>query len=210
MEKISKELIRQGEGTTVEFKKTVTSYEKIAKTVSSLANTQGGVILVGVSDQKAIVGVRPAEEEYVIDHAAHYYCEPPIDLRFVIERVQDRQLLLVFVPDSPAKPHACVDKQGDLQYYVRVADQSVHASDMVVNSMKRLRDERTARSYSNNEQRLFDFLHRKRRITMAEYAKLINVSKRRANKILLDLVYDGELFLHDYETRIFFTLAGAA
>ncbi len=77
------ELIRQGEGERVEFKKKTTHPTRIARTLVSLANTRGGHVLVGVDDDGRVVGVRDAEEEmYVLRDAAAHYVDPPIILTF--------------------------------------------------------------------------------------------------------------------------------
>ncbi|MGB4774899.1 MAG: ATP-binding protein, partial [Daejeonella sp.] len=58
-----KNLILEGEGATLDFKKTITSCEKIARTMVSFANNKGGRLLVGVSDDGTINGVKSEEEE---------------------------------------------------------------------------------------------------------------------------------------------------
>ncbi len=50
------ELIQMGEGLTVEFKRTIDSPFKIAKTLASFANTSGGILLVGIADNRSTVG----------------------------------------------------------------------------------------------------------------------------------------------------------
>ena len=70
-------LIRQGEGERLEFKKRTTHPSRISRTLASLANTHGGQILVGVDDGGRVVGVRDAEEErYLLTEAATHYVRP--------------------------------------------------------------------------------------------------------------------------------------
>ena len=73
-------LIRQGEGETLDFKKIVPGAMKIAKTIVSFANTKGGKLLIGVNDNGTISGVRGFEEKYVLETAAAIYCKPEINL----------------------------------------------------------------------------------------------------------------------------------
>jgi predicted HTH transcriptional regulator len=49
-----RKLILEGEGVTQDFKKKITSCEKIAKTMVSFANNKGGRLLVGISDDGTI------------------------------------------------------------------------------------------------------------------------------------------------------------
>jgi hypothetical protein len=60
---------------------------------------------------------------------------------------------------------------------------------------------------SRNEVALYRYLDSKNRITLKEYAKLINVSKSRASKILIGLTLSGKLFMHDLEKTIYFSRA---
>ena len=55
--------IGEGENTYLEFKRKVSSPEKIARTISAFANTKGGYILFGVDDDGTIIGVRSEKEE---------------------------------------------------------------------------------------------------------------------------------------------------
>lgn len=50
-----KQMIWQGEGVSLDFKKTITSCEKIAKTIVSFANHAGGMLFIGVADRKSVV-----------------------------------------------------------------------------------------------------------------------------------------------------------
>ena len=47
-----KELLNRHEGETLDFKQSVNKPSRIARTMIGLANSQGGQIAVGISDQK--------------------------------------------------------------------------------------------------------------------------------------------------------------
>ena len=51
------ELIIKGETETVEFRKSFAQIKQIAKDITALANTSGGIVIVGVTDNFAIRGV---------------------------------------------------------------------------------------------------------------------------------------------------------
>lgn len=55
------ELIAQGEGKTLEFKRELPRFEQIAKTVIAFANTSGGRLLIGVDDDGGLIGVAADE-----------------------------------------------------------------------------------------------------------------------------------------------------
>ena len=72
-------LIEEGEGFRVEFKRRISSPEKIARTIISFANSKGGTILFGVDDDGSIVGVESEKSEVeLIETAGAEFCDPAI------------------------------------------------------------------------------------------------------------------------------------
>ena len=52
-----KEILAFGKSSTVEFKRKATTPEKLAKEISALANTKGGMLFIGVDDNGSIYGI---------------------------------------------------------------------------------------------------------------------------------------------------------
>lgn len=210
MEKNLKDLIREGEGQMLEFKRTINSLEKIAKTMSALANSRGGDILVGVEDNGRLVGVNVEEEIFMIEQAAEFYCKPAVAVMCHEVEMDDVFILHVEVLESEVKPHHCIDTHGLWRCYVRSGDQCLMAADSVIKSMRdqtALREGEGRRLYTANELKLMEYLNARKKITVKDYAKLINVSKRRAGRILIDLIRHGEIYEHDYNDISYYTLA---
>lgn len=61
-EDFKKIFINSKESNMLYFKQKVTSEEKIARTLVAMANSDGGIVLIGLSDQKKIIGIDPEEE----------------------------------------------------------------------------------------------------------------------------------------------------
>jgi predicted HTH transcriptional regulator len=205
-----KMLIEEGEGFELEFKRKVSSPKKIAKTLSSFANTKGGIILFGVDDDGSIVGVESEKTELgLIEESAQIYCDPPVALFIKIVPHNRRDVIVATVNESKTKPHYVVDEDGMRKVFIRVNDNTVIASKEVV---KVLRDERPEKpplklTIGENEKRLFEYLEIHPRITVSEYSVLINVSIRRASRILTTLVRAGVVRIHTLEKTDYFTLA---
>ena len=61
-----KELIAEGESTTVEFKQRLPPDSILARTLVAFANTNGGIILIGISDNCEIIGLTKKEASVTI------------------------------------------------------------------------------------------------------------------------------------------------
>src|ERR1700712_4614252 len=133
-----KRLIFECEGVSLDFKKTISSCEKIARTMSSYANNKGGRLLIGVADDGTIKGVKSEDEErYMITKAAHFYAKPALEPVFEEVYVDDKLVLMVDTPPSFEKPHYALAEDGKWWAYVRVKDKSVLASKIVLDVLKR-------------------------------------------------------------------------
>jgi len=206
-----KQLVSLGEGRTLEFKHRVPRAERIAKEVIALANTDGGRILLGVDDDGTLVGVDDAAEEaFMLRRAISQLCDPPVSYdtdRVVI--APRRDVLVVHVPESAGKPHVLRSAAAtEGLAYVRVDDMSVEASPESV----RLMEEAPATngmsvSFGESESLLLSYLNDYGRVTVAEFARMADLSDEEASAILVQLTQADLLTLHANRDEDFFTLS---
>lgn len=202
-----RKLIAQGESQTLDFKKRVHP-QKVAKTIVSFANTQGGKIIIGVTDSKKVVGVDVEEERFQIEEALRLYCQPNVELSY--ERVEDdegKTVLVVIIPESTHKPHKALDHHQQWKVYVRMHDKCLEVSKITEDNLENSQSFLPRKPRNPQEKSLFEYLKKKRRITVKQFAKLVNISDYRAKKILIDLTQEGILFEHDIEQENFYSLA---
>ncbi|GAA3994350.1 hypothetical protein GCM10022408_00850 [Hymenobacter fastidiosus] len=201
-------LIRQGEGERVEFKKKTTHPTRISRTLTSLANTHGGHVLIGVDDAGRVVGVRDAEEEmYLLQLAAAQYVEPPLSLHFEETEENGHTVIIVTVAESTRKPHRAQVAEGDWRGYVRVRDESVQTSGLTERALERDQPTRfEPLPLNRHELAVLEYLRKYPRITLAQYMKLGNLGKRRAYQTLIKLTLHGYLHHHDKEKEPYYTL----
>lgn len=204
-----KKLIFEGEGVTLDFKKTITSCEKIARTMVSFANNKGGRLLIGVADDGTIKGVKSEDEErYMITRAATMFSRPALEPKFEEVYVDDKLVVIVDIPEGDLKPHYALAEDGKWWVYVRVKDKSVLASKIIVDVLKRSTgDTGVLIEYSDNEKSLLEFLEKSNRITVKEYCDLIKVGRRAAQRILVNMILSGMIKAHTTEKEEYYTAA---
>jgi predicted HTH transcriptional regulator len=202
-----KKLIFEGEGVTLDFKKTITSCEKIARTMVAFANNKGGRLLIGVADDGTINGVKSEDEErYMISKAAQIFAKPALEPIFEEVYVDDKIILVVDIPGSAAKPHFALAEDGKWWVYVRVKDKSVLASKIVVDVLKRSNGTAGVLiEYSSKEKTLLEYLNKTARITIAECCELLKIGRKRAQRLLVDLILSGIIRINTTEKEEFYT-----
>ncbi|WP_185155641.1 AlbA family DNA-binding domain-containing protein [Rudanella paleaurantiibacter] len=200
-----KDLVRRGEGQQIEFKLKVNHPEKIIREVVAFANSEGGLLFIGVNDDLSIPGLKHADEDlYLLERAIQKFCFPAIP--YTVERIplyDEREVLLFKIPASPGRPHYVVldaDKPEEKKAYVRVADRSVQASKEVREILKGQRADRSVRfTYGDKERVLMQHLSQHQTITVDTFASLANVPRKIASRTLVLLVLANVLQVHPNE-----------
>jgi predicted HTH transcriptional regulator len=185
-------ITRQGEGERIEFKLKATHPDKIVKSINAFANTHGGVIIIGVDDNRQILGCKhPEEEEYAMEKALERYCHPIP--KFFLERVDienERQVLVYEIPESSEKPHYFIDplKPESKFVHIRVGDETFKASREMKNVLKgKTRMKYLKLQYGEKEKKLLEYLEEKGSVTVQEFSELANLSIKIASRTLVFL-----------------------
>jgi predicted HTH transcriptional regulator len=198
------EFIEGGENLRCEFKRKFSTHEKIAREMLAFANTKGGVLLIGVDDDKEIVGVESEKSEAeLIKDVALNYCVPPLEYEIEYMDVNGKEIVIVEVPESKTKPHRLQDYEKDFDINkaivcIRVNDKSVMASKEMVRIFRAATNELKLKKYSPGpvEKSVFDFLTGNERISVKELSHLVNISERRASRTLVKMVRADLLLIH--------------
>lgn len=206
------ELIAGGESQTVEFKRRFSSPEKIARELCAFANTEGGYLLLGVDDDRRIVGVESEKQDIeLLTLVCSFYIEPPLDATIWVTSLEGKDIVVVYIAPSPNRPHRVVTPGRRLHpgsVFIRYKDQSVLASREMARLLAAQRPDAppVTITIGRRERLLFEFLERHGKITVAEFARLVNISRRRAAQILVRLTRAGVLQIHVEGTGDYFTL----
>ena len=202
-----KNLIATGESSFLEFKHKVASPEKIAREIAAFANTTGGTILIGVSDNGELVGTESyMEEEFWLDEAAKL-CVPEIDIHMELLNIGNKDIIIVNVPEAEKKPIYLKGKKRR-KVFVRQADESVLANEELIEVMKLgSQEEGITFEFGENEQLLFRFLNEYSEITVERFSTIINTTTYTAAKILVNLVSVGVLDLFEKDGVAHYTFS---
>lgn len=106
-EEIVKSWIDGGENESVEFKEVLTHADDVVKSVVAFANTNGGVIILGVKDDGSIAGYKEpiATTRERLERMLAEKCDPPIS--FDLERVDaGDEITIIKIPKGDKKIYA--------------------------------------------------------------------------------------------------------
>ncbi len=100
-----KKLIGGGESQTAEFKQSFAEMKEILETICAFANTNGGVVLAGVSDEGMPLGVEIGKDRLEkIPQKIRESFDPVIFLSINVERIGDKQVVSMSVTEAHEKP----------------------------------------------------------------------------------------------------------
>ena len=204
---ILQQLIKLGENETVDFKQTISSAQKIAKAIVAFANTKGGKILVGVNDNGGISGVNVEEEMHTMQAGADIFCKPPVELEFTEEIINGKSILIAHIQESEVKPHYVLGEDKKWWAYIRVKDQCLLASKVMLDVMRsNTRNDVSLIKFGFPEKVLLEYLEKNSRITLKEFCKLANIGRWRAGKVLVNLVRMQVIKILSHEKTDYYSL----
>ncbi|MCD4791150.1 MAG: ATP-binding protein [Bacteroidales bacterium] len=202
-------LIVQGEHQQLDFKFEIADSQKIARTFSAFANTDGGKLLIGVKDNGTIAGVRSVEEYYMAEAAANMYSKPEIKFKSKEWVVEGKKVLEITIPASNEKPHYAQNEDGKWLAYIRVHDQNILANRVLVNAWKRKKSkEGTYINYTEKEKLLLEYLENHDSITLSKFRRIAGISAYKAGNILTNFLTLDIIETEISEKRTVYRLSG--
>jgi len=119
------ERILKGENLHTEFKEVLPDNESIAKSIVCFANTDGGQLIIGVSDLGDIVGIGDLDEVMrKIDDVVFNRCEPSIGILQETVDMEGVIVLIINIPKGEQRPYRT--KSG--KFYIRSGNRCRQAS----------------------------------------------------------------------------------
>jgi len=203
-----KKLVAQGESASLEFKRKASYPDKIVREMIAFANSGGGILLVGISDNGEIAGLKhPEDDSYVIQQSL-LKCSPrlPVTETFIAVG-NERHVILYRIEESKRKPHYFCDGVKK-EAFVRVKDQSIKASREVREIAKRSHAKKDIRfHYGEHERLLMQYLDMNPAITLKEFMQVSGLKRFYASRKLVLLVLANVLKITPHEKGDLFSLA---
>ena len=114
--------IQKGESKTLEFKQQLPKGQQIAKTLIAFANSSGGKLVIGVTDDRQLVGIQ--EDIFVlqdkITSMIYELCSPQLAAQIYIENIAGIELLVVEVARGSLFPYYLKSVGREHGTYIRL------------------------------------------------------------------------------------------
>ncbi len=193
-------LISLKENTNLEFKRTIDNPYKIARTLAALANTSGGFLLVGIDDDKTIVGINSEIKEIEkIYLACTELIVPILEVSYQVLVLESKAIIVIKVPKTDIGLYTSKQPDQSLGIYVRAKDKTIPIGKSSANMMAK-ENLKVVSTVEKNElivKNLMIYLQKNERITTKLLAKITNISEHRANRVLMNLTQKGVLLYLD-------------
>lgn len=129
----------ESESVLLEFKREVPKNEQIIKTVIGFCNRKGGKLIIGVDDDRTIVGL--AEDQInklleSLDHSIYEACYPPIIPLISTQVFEDKTVLIISVSPGMSKPYFRKSEGIEKGTYIRIGRSTVHATSSMIEELK--------------------------------------------------------------------------
>src|SRR3990167_9100972 len=101
-----KELVKQGESHTLEFKKSTSQLQGVFQTLCGFLNGQGGTVLIGVSNEGKIVGQKVTDNTRKEIAKEINKIEPPVPIDVIyVPIANDKSIIVLEVRAEPYSPY---------------------------------------------------------------------------------------------------------
>ena len=135
-EQLIKDLLKQDESGQLEFKEVVRK-DAIGKTICGFLNNEGGQLLIGITDNKEIKGIKDADKwQFEIEQFLIKELVPEAPVMVSVENYGDKQLLLIKVWEGSKQPYIF---NGSIYY--RRNDKTIQASSKEISELIHKRQE---------------------------------------------------------------------
>ena len=201
-------VLQEGEGYRIEFKESVSHIER---EMVAFANSSGGKIFIGITDEHKVKGIKVTERVKSQLQNMARNCDPPV--KIILETIiyRDKEMLLVEVFEGENKPYSC--SEG---FYMRTGPTTEKMKrDEIVNFFQgegkirfdKLIDQKFDFYRDFERERLQDFISRagiKTDLNTADVLINLGIAEKQEGKIYLN---NGGILFFARDVKEFFNFA---
>lgn len=185
--------VAEGESRRIEFKRKLPGWNKLMRELVAFANTDGGTLFIGVSDNGEIPGIKDAFEiEEALRLNLGKYARPPVPHRLETVALNRKKFVVcIHVRPSKEKPHFALsfptEERGTV--LIRLEDKSCTASREMYELLKQKNPEKDIKvEFGEKEQLLLHHLQEHDAITLKTFQKIAQLKRQIASRTLVHLV----------------------
>lgn len=134
------QLLSRGEGKTIEFKENLKSLKRIIKTAIAFSNTTGGIILIGIDDNRNEIGLTTDDSLLGEEKLANSISDsivPQIIPEISYVNYNQKELLMVKIYPGNNRPYYLRNNKQENSVYVRVGSTNRIASPEMIQQLRR-------------------------------------------------------------------------
>jgi predicted HTH transcriptional regulator len=202
--------VLSGEGQQIEFKRKLSQPDKILKEIVAFANADGGLLFIGVEDNKMIYGVKDVDEiTNVMSKNIEDLIAPKVKYSMEIIPVSSKRSVVVYnIFRGKNKPYFLnpTSKNRTGIAYYRYKDMSIKASPELLKIIRYKKNSKKGFlfTYSDNNKIAMQLVHRNNSLTLSELQRESGMKKYTASVTLTNLVLANILQLIPRENEDLF------
>lgn len=136
----------QSESGLLEFKREIPKNKRILlKTIIAFANTYGGQVVVGVEDNKEIIGVNEKKTTQIIDNLTRSIfdsIEPCIYPSIYTKRFGDKIVIIIDISQGASKPYHFAGERTQASTFVRMGAHTMQANASIIQDLRWIRQQK--------------------------------------------------------------------
>ena len=185
--------------------------KKIAKTLVSFANTDGGRLLIGVKDNGSVFGCSVEEERHMIEAASEMYCDPPVSFHIQPWKVDFMNVLEVVVEPSDIRPHFAINENDKRRAYIRQDDKNIVANGVQLKVWEHDRDRVYGNfEYDEEKEKLFERFKTRETLGFRAVSRITKLNPKQTEELLAQLIKWDVVEMHVDQGRYSFKLRSAS
>lgn len=127
------------ESSILEFKESLPKHNQLMKTLVGFCNRKGGKIIVGVKDDRTVVGLPESllqQALETLDEAIYSSSAPHIVPHVYVQRIEDLSVLIIEVSSGMNKPYRVKSESPEKGVYIRLGRSTLVASPEMIQELQ--------------------------------------------------------------------------